>query len=76
MSRRSIYRWLVSFAFLGVGLLWVHLSPDLVLRGTPIPVGYLFALLGALGVFCCLLGINVFKGGPLDMHDDPPLDRP
>jgi hypothetical protein len=58
-----------------MGLGWVIASPNLVVRGTPIPYGYIFLFTGGLGLIGCLFGLNVFKGGPLDMNNDPVLPR-
>jgi hypothetical protein len=69
---RSALRWLLSLAFLEMGVWSVIHTPNLVLRGTPIPIGSLFLLVGGLGVCGCLFGINVFRGGPLDPRHDPP----
>ena len=69
-SWRSVLRWLVSIAFIGLGVWSVIHSSNVVLRGTPIPIGYLFLFVGGLGIFGCLFGVNVFRGGPLDLRKD------
>lgn len=72
---RAVVRWVVSLAFIALGLWELSRPAGLVLRGTPIPIGWLFVVVGGLGVVGCLFGINVFRGGPLDLrHDDPPHD--
>jgi hypothetical protein len=70
--RRQALRWLAGFALFGIRC-W----PTTVVRGTDIPVGYLFAFVGGLCLFGCAFGVNVFRGGPLDMdRDQPPVGPP
>src|SRR6185295_17863530 len=70
-SKRGMLRWLISLAALGLGVFFVYQWPDVVIKGTPIPYGSFIILFGGVGVFGCTFGINVFKGGPLDMDNDP-----
>ncbi len=74
---RQALRWLVSVAFLGLGVFSVCCSPHLVFRGTEIPYGFAFVFAGGVGLFGCAFRVNVFRGGPLDMdRDRPPLQPP
>jgi hypothetical protein len=70
-SCRPLLRWLVSAAFLVLGLFFLYQDGDrVVIRHTGIPFGYLFIGVGAVALFCCLFKINIFRGGPLDMDRD------
>ncbi|GAA5496013.1 hypothetical protein Rhal01_02194 [Rubritalea halochordaticola] len=63
----SKYRLQISLYITAVGFLFSTLSNDWVINGIPaIWLGYLFILLGTLG----LLGVNIFIGGPLDKRKD------
>ena len=68
---RRFRRRFVAGGILGVGLCMSFGAPQMVFKGTKIPVGWLIALIGAM-LFCGeLMGINVFRGGPLDRRLDP-----
>ena len=74
-NQRHLWRWLLSLGFLAFGMILLFSSPDLVLAGTPIAAGWLFVVVGGLGVLGCLFGLNIFAGGPLDMRNDPPVPK-
>lgn len=68
---RQRARWIASILFLIVGAGFLIWWPNVVFRGTPISFGWLWVVLGILGVFSCLFNVNLaFRGGNLDPDDD------
>jgi hypothetical protein len=70
---RRAGRIVVSLWAIGGGLVFVWFLNGWLMSGIPVPwVGYVMIAFGVLG----LIGINVFRGGPLDKRHDPPLTPP
>ena len=67
--KRKAMRRFICFWGIGGGVLFIVFGRHWLVNGLPVHwLGYLFILLGILG----LAGMNVFRGGPLDLRLDQP----
>src|SRR5436853_1619434 len=71
--KRKAMRRFISFWAIGGGILFIVVGRDWLVNGLPVHwVGYVLAILGILA----LAGLNVFRGGPLDLGLDRAAQPP